>query len=143
MFGQRSEFDLAISGYLLRPPDSLNASTALAVSDVKYPGHSGHFNSWPNYSLVRARPCGLTQPRPVPRPLRAPARSTQCFMGTTSLSPGKPIPGSPSLTKKRKLFPGLPPTSVGLFALPHLAPRDGSLFPGSRILTRHITLLSL
>ncbi|KAL5015037.1 hypothetical protein ScPMuIL_009307 [Solemya velum] len=29
----------------------------------------------------------------------------RCFTGTTSLSPGKPIPGSSSLTKKRELFP--------------------------------------
>ena len=43
----------------------------------------------------------------------------RCFTGTTSLSPAKPIPGSPSLTKKRELFPGPPPTSLRSFALPH------------------------
>ncbi|KAI8726071.1 hypothetical protein BgiBS90_038439 [Biomphalaria glabrata] len=30
------------------------------------------------------------------------------------------------LTKKRELFPGLPPTSPTSFALPHVAPRDQS-----------------
>jgi hypothetical protein len=46
----------------------------------------------------------------------------RCFTGPLSLSPGKPIPGSWLLTKKRELFPGLPPTSPTSFALPHLAP---------------------
>ena len=64
-------------------------------------------------------------------------REARCFTGTTSLSPGKPIPGSPSLTKKRELFPGLPPTSPGSFALPHWTPEGGrSPCPGSGILTR-------
>jgi len=49
-------------------------------------------------------------------------REARCFTGTTSLSPAQPIPGSPSLTKKRELFPGLPPTSPGAFALPHRTP---------------------
>jgi len=40
------------------------------------------------------------------------------------------------LTKKRKLFPGLPPTSPTSFALPHIAPEDKSPCPGSGILTR-------
>lgn len=60
----------------------------------------------------------------------------RCFTGTTSLSPGKPIPGSPSLTKKRELFPGLPPTSPSSFALPHMARKDQTPMPGSGILTR-------
>ncbi|KAL5015031.1 hypothetical protein ScPMuIL_009303 [Solemya velum] len=60
----------------------------------------------------------------------------RCFTGTTSLSPGKPIPGSSSLTKKRELFPGLPPTSPSSFALPHLAREGQSPCPSSGILTR-------
>ena len=50
--------------------------------------------------------------------LRTP-QEPRCFTETTSLSPGEPIPGSPFLTKKRQLFPGLPPTSPSSFALPH------------------------
>ena len=38
-----------------------------------------------------------------------------------SLSPAKPIPGIQPLTKKRELFPGLPPTNPRSFALPHWA----------------------
>ena len=68
----------------------------------------------------------------VPRTSQEP----RCFTGTTSLSPGKPIPGSPSLTKKRELFPGLPPTSPSSFALPHMARKDQTPMPGSGILTR-------
>ena len=60
----------------------------------------------------------------------------RCFTGTTSLSPGKPIPGSPSLTKKRELFPGLPPTSPSSIASPHWTPRGQSPCSGSGILTR-------
>ena len=60
----------------------------------------------------------------------------RCFTGTTSLSPGKPIPGSPSLTKKRELFPGPPPTSPSSFALPHMTLVGLSPCPGSGILTR-------
>ena len=64
-------------------------------------------------------------------------REARCFTGTTSLSPDKPIPGSPSLTKKRELFPGLPPTSPGSVALPHWTTGGGrSPRPGSGILTR-------
>ena len=64
-------------------------------------------------------------------------REARCFTGTTTLSPDKPIPGCPSLTKKRELFPGLPPTSPGSFALPHWTTRGGrSPRPGSGILTR-------
>ena len=43
----------------------------------------------------------------------------RCFTGTTSLSPGKPIPGSPTLTKKRELFPGPRPTYPSSLASPH------------------------
>ena len=50
--------------------------------------------------------------------LRTP-QEPRCFTETTSLSPGEPIPGSPFLTKKRQLFPGLLPTSPSSFALPH------------------------
>jgi hypothetical protein len=63
-------------------------------------------------------------------------REARCFTGTASLSPGKPIPGSPSLTKKRELFPGLPPASPGSFTLPYWTPKDQSPWPGSGILTR-------
>ncbi|CAG5115218.1 unnamed protein product, partial [Candidula unifasciata] len=60
----------------------------------------------------------------------------RCFTEPRSLSPGKPIPGMWLLTKKRELFPGLPPTSPTSFALPHVAPEDQSPCPGSGILTR-------
>ena len=60
----------------------------------------------------------------------------RCFTETTSLSPGKPIPGSPSLTKKRELFPGLQPTSPSSFALPHMTPKGNSPRPSAGILTR-------
>lgn len=63
-------------------------------------------------------------------------REARCFTGTTTLSPAKPIPGCPSLTKKRELFPGFWPTSPTSFALPHMAPKDLSPCPGSGILTR-------
>ena len=63
-------------------------------------------------------------------------REARCFTGTTTLSPAKPIPGCPSLTKKRELFPGLPPTSPGSFALPHWTPEGQSPCWGSGILTR-------
>lgn len=35
----------------------------------------------------------------------------RCFAGTESLAPNDSVPGSSSLNKKRKLFPGPPPTS--------------------------------
>lgn len=63
-------------------------------------------------------------------------REARCFTGTTTLSPAKPIPGCPSLTKKRELFPGLSPTSPGSFALPHWTPEGQSPCWGSGILTR-------
>ena len=64
------------------------------------------------------------------------AGSAVLYGKTTPLSPAEPIPGGSSLTKKRELFPGLPPTSPGSFASPHLAPKDQSPRPGSGILTR-------
>lgn len=64
------------------------------------------------------------------------AQEPRCFTGTTSLSPGKPIPGSPSLTKKRELFPGPRPTSPRSFALPHWSLAGRSPCSGSGILTR-------
>ena len=65
-------------------------------------------------------------------------REARCFTGTTSLSPVKPIPGCPSLTKKRELFPGPAPTSLGSFALPHWTRPEAGQSPcsGSGILTR-------
>jgi hypothetical protein len=45
------------------------------------------------------------------------------FAGTTTLSRVEPIPGCPSLKKKRKLFPGLSLTSPSSFALPRLDSR--------------------
>ena len=60
----------------------------------------------------------------------------RCFTEPWSLSPGKPIPGMGFLTKKRELFPGLPPTSPTSFALPHVVPENQSPCPGSGILTR-------
>ena len=45
------------------------------------------------------------------------------FAGTTILSRVEPIPGCPSLKKKRKLFPGLSLTSPSSFALPRLSSR--------------------
>ena len=60
----------------------------------------------------------------------------RCFTGTLSLSPGKPIPGMDSFTKKRELFPGLSPTSPTSIALPHVVREDQCPCPGSRILTR-------
>ena len=60
----------------------------------------------------------------------------RCFTEPVSLSPGKPIPGSEFLTKKRELFPGSRPTSPTSFALPHVAREDQSPCPGSGILTR-------
>ena len=53
-------------------------------------------------------------------------REAWCFMGTTSLSLGKPIPGSLTLMKKRELFPGLLLTSPGSFVLPHWTPWKGA-----------------
>ena len=81
---------------------------------------------------VTVSPSDFQGPMEVPRTPQEP----RCFTGTTSLSPGKPIPGSPSLTKKRELFPGLPPTSPSSFALPHMAREDQTPMPGSGILTR-------
>lgn len=81
---------------------------------------------------VTMSPSDFQGPTEVHRTLQEP----QCFTGTTSLSPGKPIPGSSSLTKKRELFPGLPPTSPSSFALPHMAREDQTPMPGSGILTR-------
>ena len=80
---------------------------------------------------VTMSPSDFQGPMEVPRTPQEP----RCFTGTTSLSPGKPIPGSPSLTKKRELFPGLPPTSPSSLALPHWTPRGQSPCPSSGILT--------
>jgi hypothetical protein len=59
-----------------------------------------------------------------------------CFVGTTLVSRGKPIPRGPSLNKKRKLLPG-PSQWLGVsFALPRLTPKGSrSPWPGWGILT--------
>ncbi|XP_041378708.1 uncharacterized protein LOC121390953 [Gigantopelta aegis] len=78
-----------------------------------------------------------------PSDFQGPARAhrtpqePRCFTGTPfPLSPGKPIPGIGSLTKKRELFPGPSPTSPTSFALPHATLAGQSPCPGSGILTR-------
>ena len=63
-------------------------------------------------------------------------REARCFTVATSLSRAQPIPGSWLLTKKRELFPRLPPTSPGSFALPRSVPKHQSPRPGTGILTR-------
>ena len=64
------------------------------------------------------------------------ARAAVLYGNPFSLSPGKPIPGIRSLTKKRELFPGPSPTSPTSFALPHMTREGQSPCPGSGILTR-------
>lgn len=79
---------------------------------------------------------------PSPRGFQGPAgahrtpQEPRCFTGPWSLSPGEPIPGIGSLTKKRELFPGPPPTSPASFASPHASREGRSPRPGSGILTR-------
>ena len=85
-----------------------------------------------------------TKITPSPRDFQGPTqvhrtpREARCFTGTTTLSPVEPIPGCPSLTKKRELFPGPAPTSLGSFALPHWTRPEAGQSPcsGSGILTR-------
>ena len=85
-----------------------------------------------------------TKITPSPRDFQGPTqmhrtpREARCFTGTTTLSPAKPIPGCPSLTKKRELFPGPAPTSPVSFALPHWTRPEAGQSPcsGSGILTR-------
>ena len=85
-----------------------------------------------------------TKITPSPRDFQGPTqvhrtpREARCFTGTTTLSPVEPIPGCPSLTKKRELFPGPAPTSLGSFALPHWTRPKACRSPcsGSGILTR-------
>ena len=64
------------------------------------------------------------------------ARAAVLYGNPVSLSPGEPIPGIGSLTKKRELFPGPSPTSPTSFALPHATLAGQSPCPGSGILTR-------
>ena len=77
-----------------------------------------------------------------PRGFQGPAgahrtpQEPRCFTGPLSLSPGEPIPGIGSFTKKRELFPGPPPTSPASFASPHASREGRSPRPGSGILTR-------
>ena len=92
--------------------------------------------------LLRISVRSGTKITPSPQDFQGPTevhrtpREARCFTGTTTLSPAKPIPGCPPLTKKRELFPGLPPTSPSSFALPHWAPKGLSPCSGSGILTR-------
>ena len=81
---------------------------------------------------INTSPWGFQGPTRAHRTPQEP----RCFTEPWSLSPGKPIPGRGFLTKKRELFPGLPPTSPTSFALPHVAPESQSPCPGSGILTR-------
>ena len=92
--------------------------------------------------LLRISVRSGTKITPSPSDFQGPTKAhrtpqeARCFTGTTSLSPAKPIPGCPSLTKKRELFPGLSPTSPSSFALPHWTPEGQSPCSGSGILTR-------
>ena len=89
---------------------------------------------------IRVRPgVKITLPPTVfqgPAPMHRTQREALCFTDATSLSLGKPIPGSPLLTKKRELFPGSTLASPCSVALPHWGPRAQSPLPGSGILTR-------
>ena len=60
----------------------------------------------------------------------------QCFMGSTTLSLGKPLPGHLTLTKKIELFLGLPLTFPGSFVLPHWTSRGQYPWLGFGILTQ-------
>ena len=78
--------------------------------------------------LLRIWVRACTKITPSPSDFQGPTRAHRtpqepwCFTRLRSLSPGEPIPGSLSLTKKRELFPGLAPASPSSFASPHLAP---------------------
>ena len=78
--------------------------------------------------LLRIWVRACTKITPSPSDFQGPTRAHRtpqepwCFTRLRSLSPGEPIPGSLSLTKKRELFPGLASASPSSFASPHLAP---------------------
>ena len=78
--------------------------------------------------LLRIWVRACTKITPSPSDFQGPTRAHRtpqepwCFTRLKSLSPGEPIPGSLSLTKKRELFPGLASASPSSFASPHLAP---------------------
>ena len=105
--------------YIVLPPEAVHLGDLLRI--------------W-----VRPGAKTMTAPRDFQGPARAhrTPREARCFTGTKPLSPAEPIPGVPSLTKKRKLSPRLPPASPGSFALPLWPPRGRLLHPGSGILTR-------
>ena len=83
--------------------------------------------------LLRISVRSGTRITPSPQDFQGPTavhrtpREARCFTGSTTLSPGEPLPGSATLTKKRELFPGLPSASPGSFALPHWTPRGGPI----------------
>ncbi|KAK0149865.1 hypothetical protein N1851_009389 [Merluccius polli] len=54
-------------------------------------------------------------------------RNRDAFQGTGPYLGANPFQGALPFTKKRELFPGLPPASPGSFALPHWTPRGAYL----------------
>ncbi|KAK0145357.1 Semaphorin-3E [Merluccius polli] len=54
-------------------------------------------------------------------------RNRSAFQGTGPYLGANPFQGALPFTKKRELFPGLPPASPGSFALPHWTPRGAYL----------------
>ena len=68
------------------------------------------------------------------RELTGRRRNRDAFQGAGPSLGTNPFQGALPFTKKRELFPGLPPASPGSFALPHWAPRGACLrLPGSGI----------
>ena len=68
------------------------------------------------------------------RELTGRGRNRHAFQGAGPSLGTNPFQGALPFTKKRELFPGLPPASPGSFALPHWAPRGACLrLPGSGI----------
>ncbi|CAL8238471.1 unnamed protein product, partial [Merluccius merluccius] len=61
------------------------------------------------------------------RELTGRRRNRDAFQGTGPYLGANPFQGALPFTKKRELFPGLPPASPGSFALPHWTPRGAYL----------------